>query len=290
MIPQTSTQITYPSGATQARSTIEDVVQKPGNNHAIGIVTKVTCMHPRDFRWPDQPADRGSLLINGKLVSVTDTVKARVIEGGYQIDKDITLQRGKESSEATLVVIHCLDEMIDARTGDNVDISVDQDYRFSISSGHSASHLLTLGLNEVLSDFWKKVPRIDENGFPAFTEMTLVKSEISEFACQDTFRIGKSLKKKGFDAELLWQSLPEIEMKLNEFIDNIVSDNSAKVLMRPSECSINEHRKWHLDANRSYTKSCGGTHLTNFSQISHMRVALSQGDQVLIAKSVVTPK
>lgn len=290
MIPQVSTTVTYPGGAIKARSTIEDIVQRPSKDHALGIVAKVTCMHPRDFRWPDQPADRGSLLVDGQLIPVSDTVKARVTEDGYQVDKDISLQRGKESSEAVLVVMHCIDDDVGVSTGDEVEINVDPEYRFSISSGHSASHLLTLGLNEVLSTYWKKTPQIDENGFPAFTEMTLSNSQISEFSCQDTFRIGKSLKKKGFDADLLWQSLPDIEMKLNEFIDTIVADDNAKAFMEPSECPINEHRKWHLEANRSYTKSCGGTHLKDFSQISNIRVELSQGDQELIAKAVVTPK
>ena len=291
MISQISTRVTYPGGALKAHSIIDDVVaHRLGDDCVLGVVARVTCMHPRDFRWPDQPADRGSLLINGQIVPVLDTVKARVTKDGYQIDKDISLQRGKESSEAVLVVMHCINEKAEVSAGDNVEITVDKDFRFSMSSGHTASHLVTLGLNEILLEFWKKPPQIDENGFPAFTEMSLADSKILAFSCQDTFRIGKSLKKKGFDADLLWKSLPEMEIKLNEFIDNIVSDDSAKAFIEPSECPINDHRKWHLDANRHYTKSCGGTHLTDFSQISNIRVELRQENQELIARAIVTPK
>ena len=91
----------------------------------------------------------------------------------------------------------------------HVELVVDADYRTRLSVGHTACHLASLALNRAVADRWKKEVRADGLGAPDFDGTAIDVSLIVENGSVDTYRLGKSLRKRGFVTEGIAEALPD---------------------------------------------------------------------------------
>ena len=114
---------------------------------------------------------------------------------------DIPVRKGTEGW--AFVVAHLVDGDASLTEGDTVTVEVDAEYRAALSAGHSACHLASLALNAALAGAWTKEPRLDSLGSPDFDGAANETSTILERGARDTYRIGKSLRKAGFDPAAL---------------------------------------------------------------------------------------
>ena len=118
------------------------------------IVTDVTPFHPRDYQWADQPADRGVIEVCGTSFPVLDAVVIAVGQGGsYYMDAEIPIK--KNDPQWFFCVGHVLPRGASLSEGDEVLLSVDEDYRSALSRAHSAAHIMSLALNMELSALWR---------------------------------------------------------------------------------------------------------------------------------------
>ncbi|NUR83524.1 MAG: metal-dependent hydrolase, partial [Nonomuraea sp.] len=185
-----STVVTFPDGRVSGRSTIVGTV-RAGAGH--GLVTAETPFHPLDHTWPDQPADRGTI---GGL-PVLDCVTAAASDEGLFLGEEIPVRRGADGWQ--WLVVHVVGSPLDE--GTQVDLEVDPAYRAALSAGHTACHLAALALNAALAPYWRKEAKQDALGNPDFDQSAITSSRIAEYGSVDVYRLGKSLRKKGFSAE-----------------------------------------------------------------------------------------
>lgn len=116
------------------------------------------------------------------------------------VGADIPVRRGDE--EWSWLVLHVVDGDPGDLAGKTAVLTVDVHRRGALSASHSGCHLLALALNEALAPRWRKDPgRSDAFGNPDFDSLAMATSVMDTEASTDTYRLGKSLKKKGFTAD-----------------------------------------------------------------------------------------
>ncbi|GAA2723328.1 hypothetical protein [Cellulomonas aerilata] len=81
--------------------------------------------------------------------------------------------------------------------GEHIRVDVDQDHRAGLSAAHTACHLAALAAA------WTKPVPTDALGNPAFDALAIQSSRIQPYRSVDTYRIGKSLRRKGFTTTTL---------------------------------------------------------------------------------------
>ena len=188
------TRVDYPSGAVTSTGTI---VHLSETDDARVVVLDRTAFHPVDTRWPDQPADRGRLILaDGTRAEINDAVVGAHDGERLHIGEEVPVRTGTEGW--TFVVAHVVAQDAPVAEGDTVTVEVDAGYRTALSLGHTACHLASLALDRALADAWTKDAPADALGSPAFDQLAIERSEILENGARDTYRIGKSLRKKGF--------------------------------------------------------------------------------------------
>ena len=79
--------------------------------------------------------------------------------------------------------------------------TVDAEHRAALSAGHTGCHLAAVALNAALAARWRKPVRTDGLGHPDFDQLAIVSSRIVPDGAVDTYRLGRSLRKKGFDVD-----------------------------------------------------------------------------------------
>src|SRR5690606_31481098 len=172
-------------------------------------IVDVTPFHPVDHTWPDQPGDAGTIRSAAGVggpedsVEVTEAVMAAVSDGGeFAVGSGIPVKRGAEGW--TWLVGH---RLATAETpawlvrGASVSMEVDAERRAGLSRGHTACHLASLALDLAVADLWRKDPGTDALGSPDFESRANQSSRITEDGSLDEYRLGKSLRKAGFDTQ-----------------------------------------------------------------------------------------
>lgn len=293
--PCASTRVTYPRGATDGTSTVVQVFPLQGGT---GIITAETPFHPVDHTWPDQPADVGTLTVNGAQVAITDAITGASQIGSDRLclGRDITARRGDD--DWCWYVVH----VTDAPYGDCLEwvgaqatLCVDSRRRASLSASHTACHLMAFALNEALSDRWRKVPNGDSLGHPNFDANAITSSQIRTDGSTDTYRLGKSLRKKGFtvaatdEAPSLADALPNladsVATRLNEWIGT-----DAQVRVDAHGPDLTSPREWVCDLPQgTATVMCGGTHVSRLSQLGTVRVTAELDDDGTELTITTTP-
>ncbi|WP_042407342.1 metal-dependent hydrolase [Streptacidiphilus carbonis] len=286
-LPSTSTQVTFPAGAVEGRSTV--LAAEPLGDGRYAVVTAETPFHPLDHSWPDQPADTGSL--GG--VAVRDCVTGAVgpgpgPEGGaLLLGADIPVRRGEEGW--AWLVVHVTDEPV--AVGAEVELRVDADRRAALSAAHTGCHLLALALNEALAPRWRKDPgRADALGHPDFDSLAMDTSRMDTDASTDTYRIGKSLRKKGFTSDDLAADLPALTEAVNARLASWVAADAPVRVEAPGP-ELTARRRWACDLPEGGASIfCGGTHLHHLGELAALstELRLSEDGTELIA--VTTPK
>ena len=189
-----ATVITYPSGAT--RSTGSVVLLADAGEGRTAVVLDATAFHPVDTAWPDQPADHGVLRAGGRSYEIVDAVVGATEGDVVLIGDDIPVRTGTDGW--TFVVAHLVAHA-ELAVGDVVEVEADAAYRAALSAGHTGCHLASLALDAALAGAWRKEVPVDAIGAPAFDSLAISQSRILPDGSRDLYRIGKSLRRKGFD-------------------------------------------------------------------------------------------
>lgn len=273
-----STLVSFPDGALTGEGEVLLVDQA-----ASVVILDATPFHPVDHTWPDQPGDAGVITAGDVRVRVTEAVMAAISdEGALAVGSDIPVKRGGEGW--TWMVGHRTDGAIpaDIAVGARVALEVDADRRASLSRGHTACHLASLALDAALADLWRKEIGADPLGNPDFEGKANQSSRIHADGSVDEYRLGKSLRKAGFDSEGFASSLAERQQRINEMLagwvasggeSRIVVDGPSIIDRRSWRCALPEGEVGFL---------CGGTHVRSLAEFESITVSLDLSDPQLL--------
>ncbi|MGP3958932.1 metal-dependent hydrolase [Nonomuraea sp. 3N208] len=272
-----STAVTFPSGQVSGRSQIVGTVPA-GDRH--GLVVAETPFHPLDHTWPDQPADRGTIGGVPVLDCVTGAQSSSSPSSGEIFLGDaIPARRGAEGWE--WLVVHVTETPLPV--GAEVDLEVDAAFRAALSAGHTACHLAALALNAALAGRWRKEVAVDGLGHPDFDQAAISSSRIAEYGSVDVYRLGKSLRKKGFSAEGL--DLELVAQQVNDRLKAWVAADAAVRLDVPGP-GLTARRTWHCSLPEGEASiPCGGTHVTRTAELGRVEVTLSLEDATLTMRT-----
>lgn len=263
MLPATDTIVTYPDGDTACTSTVlHSEVLSDGRR---AVLLDRTAFHPVDHIWPDQGADRGTLAglpVIDAIVGATDGVQ-------LFIGRDIPVRKGEPGW--AFVVVHLVDGAVSE--GDTVEVEVDAAYRTALSTGHSACHLASLALNHALTAAWTKDVLGDAAGSPNFDALAIETSTIVENGSVDVYRIGKSLRKKGFAASAL-DDLGIVEQAANARLGELLASH-ADVLIQREGLGLADRRFWVCG---EYRIPCGGTHRSSVDDLGALVIELRRSE------------
>ena len=262
------TLVDYPAGATASRGTVVATVPLASG---LGVVLDRTAFHPVDAGWPDQPADRGTLAGH----PVLDAVVGASDGGEIVVGRDIPVRKGTEGW--AFVVVHVLAADAPVQVGDEVDVTVDEGYRRGLSAGHTACHLASLALDAALADAWTKEVGVDALGAPDFEGNACETSRIHEHGSVDGYRVGKSLRKKGFDVTAL-DDLDGIAARANARLAEWVASAAGIRIDRDGE-GLADRRRWVCELpGGDAVIPCGGTHLASLGELSSVTVRFERAD------------
>ncbi len=277
---QSSTKIDFPSGTTVSSSKVIFVDQLTQDTDNSVIITKNTPFHPVNYKWADQPGDLGFVSFKNHNFKIINTLTGAInlSDLEFYLDAQIPVRRGEDGW--AFVVAHIVN-FSDNYSPKNllnktVILEVDAERRKKISAAHSSSHLMALALNKYTSNFWKKEARTDSLNNPDLDQLAIQKSEITEMESHDFYRLGKSLKKKGFDTAAFFEHISEVETCINEQVSEWIK-LEAQVNIEPREAKLDDHRVWICQLPDGLAKiPCGGTHIDNLKRISSIHVTLER--------------
>jgi alanyl-tRNA synthetase len=299
MLQHDTTLVTFPSGATEGASAVREIVplgaqDRPGGG--IGLIVDTTPFHPVDHTWPDQPGDRGTVLVDGVVHPVVDAVTGAIGPAGeFALGADIPVKRGDEAW--TWQVVHVLESVPEpaALLGGNAQLRVDVGRRRALSAAHTGCHVMALALNEALAERWRRSPgREDSFGRPDFDAIAMESSLMDEHAGTDRYRIGKSLRKKGFDPDGLAEQLPELADRVNARLAGWIAADAAvriEVFGGEKTAKLTARREWVCELPEGTASIfCGGTHVTRLGELESLQCALSLSEDASELVVVTVPK
>ena len=279
--------VTFPAGALTAEAEVLAVVPLDdlGDGGLVGFVTDVTPFHPVDHAWPDQGPDRGVVTIDGGAVEIVDVVLGATNGHNLLTATNIPVRRG-EPGWAFLVVHVIGAEQAVPEVGQKVQLSVDAVRRDALSHGHTACHIAALALNSALADRWRKPIGLDGLGNPNFDQQALAVSRIHPHGAVDVYRLGKSLRKKGFDAAEL--PVADVADALNATLARWVAAG-ASIAVECDGTGLTDRRTWVCDLPEGQERiACGGTHPTSLEGVAAITVSLTLEDAELTMETNVT--
>ncbi|MCQ1057041.1 alanyl-tRNA editing protein [Photobacterium sp. ZSDE20] len=292
MIVISATHVLFPERIYQCEADVQlTAVATP--SQGCYVVTDKTPFHPVSHIWPDHPADRGTLTLAGQAYEVVDCLVGAVEQqsGQLHVGKDIPVKRDEPGW--VFVVVHQLAEVVDLHAGCKVMLNVDEHYQLALSRGHSGGHLSSLALNKVLHhDFWRKdASRKDELGHYDFHSYAQTESRVTEDCSTDTYRIGKTLRKRGLNAADMLAALPVITEQINQQLALWCEAGYPVHLRREGE-ALTDSRYWRCDLQEGQVVEipCGGTHVRSLAEYAALRVEFRiDSDQELVMLTYSNP-
>ncbi len=273
------TQVTFTQSIYQLSSEVQ-FVQK--NHQYLYIVTLQTPFHPVSHIWPDHPADKGTLAVNSNEYRVENCLVGAINLESKElfVGEDIPVKRDEDGW--VVVVVHQIEaEENTVQVGNLVVLSVDEHYQQQLSRAHSAGHLAYLALNKVLAaGYWRKdADRKDPHGNYDFNNYAQVTSFVTEDYCFDTYRLGKTLRKRGLNSANMLEDLTEIEAQVNQQLVLWLLLGSKIEVVRDGD-NLTDSRYWQCDLQEGNIAviPCGGTHATSLNEFSTLQVKLLQKD------------
>lgn len=271
-----ATVVTFPAGSVVGDSVISSV---HASEAGAVVIVDATPFHPVDHTWPDQPGDAGAIRLGEESVAVVEAVMAAVSDdGAFAVGADIPVKRGVEGW--TWLVGHVLDAEAPAwlTPGAEVSLEVDAELRAGLSRGHTACHLASLALDLAVADLWRKDAGADALGNPDFEGRANQSSRIHEDGAVDEYRLGKSLRKAGFDTEAFAATLSEREAAINAQLSAWVA-SGASSLVETDGPTIVDRRRWHCALpDGDAVIPCGGTHARSLAEFASISVTLELPD------------
>jgi alanyl-tRNA synthetase len=272
------TEILFPSGplfsdAEILWSALQDNKEEPN----LYLVTTRTPFHPVSYNWPDQPCDIGFLSTERNEYEIVSAhVAAYNLSNGTLLhDSNITVRQ--DDPDWVFHVVHevSLNTSVppdDLSAGKLVTLKVDPNHRAKLARTHTSCHLMALALNKAVASLWSKEAKLDSLGNPDFDQLAIQESRMNELEARDTYRLGKSLRKRGFNTEAFINSLDEITStvasQVNEWIDS-----GFEVVMESDSTLLNSRRYWKATlSGLEATIPCGGVHVTRSDSLANVRV------------------
>jgi len=285
-LPTSDTIVTYPDGATSSTGTVLHV--EPLGDERSAILLDTTAFHPVDSAWPDQPADRGTLTTARGAAPIVDAVTGGIHDGRLHLGADLPVRTGTEGW--VFVVAHLIVGPPPA-IGESVQIDVDQSFRAALSAAHTACHLAALALDAALASAWTKDAPTDALGSPAFDSLAIQSSRISPYRSTDTYRIGKSLRRKGFTPAALADPAA-VAQRVNAVLAPWIAAGGS-VRIERGENTLSARRTWVCELPDGLTDiPCGGTHLRDLGGLAGVTTSLAtreiDGGLELVMETVVT--
>lgn len=288
-LPTTDTLVLYPSGALVSDGVV--LHRETLADGRVGLVLDRTAVHAVDAAWPDQPTDRGVLRSSdGAVVTLEDAIVGATDGTALHVGADVPVKKGTEGWAFVVVHVVAADTAVDE--GDLVTVEVDGGFRSALSAGHTACHLASLALNRALSTAWRKDVLPDAAGSPNFDALAIETSTIVPDGSIDVYRIGKSLRRKGFDPEALGD-LDGLARRVDATLAHWVSGSAAARIDRAGD-RLTDRREWVCDLpDGSVAIPCGGTHVDSLGAISQIRVRFesssTDGATVVTMTTSATP-
>ena len=237
------------------------------------VVTDRSPFHPVSLSWPDQPGDRGWLICGTNRLSVLGSREGLLNRrtGLLSVGEEARALK-RSDPDLTSVVLHVTEA---APTTKAVTLEVDATFRAALSLQHTGVHLAALALNRVAAGFWSKDPQDpDSLGAPNLDKAAVTRSEIIEEASTDHYRLGKSLRKKGFDAAGFLTDLPTRATEVNEVLRGFLA-TPAPVRISPAAGPLADRRLWSTRLNGAdVAMPCGGTHLADLADLTKVMVSM----------------
>ncbi|XDF78240.1 alanyl-tRNA editing protein [Aliivibrio fischeri] len=271
-----ATEILFCHNTWQSDSTVQLIKE---TEQGKWVITKETPFHPVSHIWPDHPEDKGVILINNEEYSVLacQTGAIELATSEFYIGKDIPIKRGEEGW--VFVVSHLISKDADIAVENTVTLRVDEEYQKALSRGHSAGHIAYLALNKVLhANYWRKdADRKDELGHYNFNSYAQETSFVSEDHCEDVYRLGKTLRKRGLNSAEMMANLKTIEEAVNHQIIEWLALES-QVTMQCDGKALTDSRYWIVDFGIDGIAKlpCGGTHVSSFKEYATITVKLEE--------------
>ncbi len=286
MLPLVDTKVTFPAGGLISEATVLAVVELSDSDAsgAIGMVTDISPFHPVDPGWPDQGADRGTAVIKGCAVEVVDVVLGATQGDNLLMSTNIPVRRGEPGW--AFVVIHVLAPGSGIPSvGERVELRVDAAHREALSRGHTACHVAGLALNAALADRWRKPVPLDGLGHPNFDRQALASSKIHPDGATDVYRLGKSLRKKGFDAEF---DAAAVAAVANQTLARWLAAG-VSIRIEAEGPGLTDRRTWVGTLPDGEERiACGGTHPTSLESFGAIEIALTRADSELTMDTKVS--
>ncbi|MBO1740469.1 metal-dependent hydrolase [Leifsonia sp. TF02-11] len=270
-LPAGDTAVTYPDGDLASIGTVLHVQSLDDGRTA--VLLDRTAFHAVDPVWPDQPADEGALVVDGRSVPVVGAVVGAT-DGTTLHVGDAPVRTGTPGW--AFVVCHLVEDAAGIEPGVTAQVEVDPELRRALSTGHTACHLASLALDDALAALWTKEVPLDGRGKPAFDQLAIASSRILPDGSVDEYRIGKSLRKKGFAAAELPAALAGVTEAANALLAQWVAaaDDVAISIERDGD-GLGERRRWRASLPDGTVEiPCGGTHLRSLHGLSAIHVDL----------------
>ncbi|RZU66086.1 alanyl-tRNA synthetase [Microterricola gilva] len=280
----TDTIVSYPRGDTGNTGVVlhrEALSPAADGGQRWAVLLDTTSCHPVDAAWPDQGADRAVLqpaasADPSQARPVLDCVVAATDGTLLLLGGDIPVRPGTPGW--AFVVAHIVEDVSGLAEGERVELVVDAEYRRALSLGHSGCHLAALALNRAVAGRWSKEVRADGLGSPDFDGIAIESSRIGEFGSVDTYRLNKSLRRKGFDAEGLADALPEIGAAINATLAEWTGGPGG-IHIDAEGPRLSDRRHWVCELPDGTVRiPCGGTHARSLAELGAVTVALELAD------------
>ncbi len=262
------TEVLFPLGETETTARVLATVQAP---LGLAVFLDRTVVHPVDAGWPDQPADRGQLNWGDQSSAILDAVLAATDGNDLYFGGEIPVRKATEGWD--FLVAHLVQSAPEA--GAEVTVAADAEYRRALSLGHTGCHLASLALNRGFADRWSKEVSPDALGSPNFDSEANSSSRILERGSVDLYRLGKSLRKRGFATEGLAEALPGIAAAVNEQLSDWVDSDAAVSIDREGP-GLTDRRYWVCELPEGTARiACGGTHASRLGELGSINAELS---------------